>query len=31
MRFDAGWKHALRAFLPECVELLFPSLHAQID
>jgi hypothetical protein len=31
MRFDAGWKHALRAFLPECIELLFPDLHAQID
>jgi hypothetical protein len=31
MRFDAGWKHALRAFLPECLELLFPDLHAQID
>jgi hypothetical protein len=31
MRFDAGWKHALRAFLPECLELLFPDLYAQID
>ncbi|MCX7925855.1 MAG: hypothetical protein N2554_08610, partial [Fimbriimonadales bacterium] len=31
MRFDAGWKLALRAFLPECLLLLFPHLHAQID
>ncbi|BCW95960.1 MAG: hypothetical protein WHS44_12645 [Fimbriimonadales bacterium] len=31
MRFDAGWKHAVRTFLPECLQLLFPDLHAQID
>ena len=29
--FDEGWKYAIRAFLPECLLLLFPSLHAQID
>jgi hypothetical protein len=29
--FDEGWKFAIRAFLPECLSLLFPSLHAQID
>ncbi len=31
MRFDAGWKLALRSFLPECLLLLFPALYAQID
>lgn len=30
-RFDAGWKLALRSFLPECLLLLFPALYAQID
>ena len=29
--FDEGWKYAIRAFLPECLQLLFPSLHARID
>ncbi len=29
--FDEAWKYAVRVFFPECLKLLFPSVHAQID